>query len=426
MPLDTGRFRDSDLVTIESPEAVLAALHLWMTAWHQLPAASLPDDDRLLARYAGYGRAVDAWLAVRPGALRGFVLCSDGRLYHRVLAEKANDAWDKRLRYEWGKAGDRHRKAQKKLPEAERSDFPEFEDWKAGRPIAPPAPPRQADLPLETPQAFRRNDPSIPAEQSSERARAERAPAHTERARTGASTVPDANSDGNTDTFQRNGHAIPTENALKGREGKGRDNIDSTQPTESPEPAKLSRLDDRDLQALYDAVCEAAGFATSSPGGIDRAYRQVQAWRDAGIDFEEVVLPTIRHTVANTPEPTRVLGRFDKAIRHEHARKVAKAATGGPYVPPPSPVTVRDDEEPVFALIRQELLERLGPSSYCTYANQIRMEAVEMGDAPGRDGQPRKPIQVHEANAGYAKFMDSDRPAILLHIAKRHGFNEVW
>lgn len=437
MPLDTVRMRGSDLLTEESAEAIVAALHLWMAAWHQVPAASLPDNDRALAKAAGYGRSVEAWMAVRDGALRGFVRCSDGRIYHRVLAEKANDAWDKRLRYEWAKAGDRHRKAQKKLPEAERTEFQEFDDWKAGRPIPAASPPRQPSLPLEQPQDFQRNDPHFPAEQSSERAHAHTERACTERARTGASTVPDELSDGNTDTFQRNGAAIPAENALKGREGKGNESITLPDPPSShahartgakpmPEPDKPSRLDDTNLQALFDAVCEAAGFNPVSPGQIDLAYAKVQAWRDAGIDFDEVVVPTIRHTVANSSDPTRTLGRFDKAIRHEHARRGAKAASGAPYVPPPSPIVCREDEEPVFALMRQDLLERMGAIVFCQVVNHVRFDSVDMEGSPSRDGVERKPVQVKTLQPGRPRLMDGDRVPIVRAVALKHGFNEVW
>ncbi|WP_207210882.1 DUF1376 domain-containing protein [Lichenibacterium minor] len=93
LPLDAVRLRDSDLAALSSGDGFRAAVLLWCTSWHQSPAASLPDDDRLLARYAGYGRDVDAWKAVRNEALRGYQLCSDGRLYHPLLAEKANEAW---------------------------------------------------------------------------------------------------------------------------------------------------------------------------------------------------------------------------------------------------------------------------------------------------------------------------------------------
>ncbi|MEK6788491.1 MAG: DnaT-like ssDNA-binding domain-containing protein [Pseudomonadota bacterium] len=97
MPLDVARLRDSDLAALESPEACWAAVLLWGASWHQLPAASLPDDDRVLANLAGYGRVVRDWLKIKAGALRGWVKCSDGRLYHPVVAEKANQAWAGKL-----------------------------------------------------------------------------------------------------------------------------------------------------------------------------------------------------------------------------------------------------------------------------------------------------------------------------------------
>ncbi len=93
LPLDVVRLRDSNLAALSTGDGFRAAVLLWCASWHQSPAASLPNDDRLLARYAGYGRDVEAWKAVRDEALRGYQLCSDGRLYHPLLAEKANEAW---------------------------------------------------------------------------------------------------------------------------------------------------------------------------------------------------------------------------------------------------------------------------------------------------------------------------------------------
>lgn len=155
LPLDIGRFRASDLVMEESPEAVVAAIMLWGAAWHEVPAASVPDNDRWLANAAGYGRAVDAWLRVREGALRGFVRCSDGRLYNRTLAEKATESWDKRQRHDWSREGDRHRKVQKDLPTDQRTPFPPFDAWKAGE---------RPSISGGTDDLFRRNDGSNPAD----------------------------------------------------------------------------------------------------------------------------------------------------------------------------------------------------------------------------------------------------------------------
>lgn len=133
MPLDVVRLRDSDLAAIETAEAFRAAVMLWCSSWHQLPAASLPDDDRVLANLAGYGRVVREWQKEREGALRGWVKCSDGRLYHPVVAEKAVEAWRGKLERQWRTECARIKKhAQRHEITAE---CPEFEAWIAdGRP----------------------------------------------------------------------------------------------------------------------------------------------------------------------------------------------------------------------------------------------------------------------------------------------------
>jgi hypothetical protein len=96
MPLDVVRLRDSDLSVTATGDEFRAAILLWCAAWHQLPASSLPDDDRMLARYAGYGRDLKGWKAVRTVALHGFVKCNDGRLYHPVIGDMAIKADAKR------------------------------------------------------------------------------------------------------------------------------------------------------------------------------------------------------------------------------------------------------------------------------------------------------------------------------------------
>jgi hypothetical protein len=113
MPLDVARLRDSDMAAYESPEACWAAVLLWSAAWHQVPAASLPDDDRFLAKAAGYGRVVKEWANVREGALHGWIKCADGRLYHPVVAEKALESWRAKVHHAWKKECDRIRKANK-------------------------------------------------------------------------------------------------------------------------------------------------------------------------------------------------------------------------------------------------------------------------------------------------------------------------
>lgn len=98
MALDVVRLQASELFAESTPEEFGAAMRLWCWAWHQCPAGSLPDDDAKLAWRAGYGRFVKRWRRVREGALRGFVKCSDGRLYHPSICEMATAAWAKKRR----------------------------------------------------------------------------------------------------------------------------------------------------------------------------------------------------------------------------------------------------------------------------------------------------------------------------------------
>ncbi len=96
MPLDVARLLDSDLFALSTGEEFKTALALWCKSWQQQPAASLPNDDRILAHLSGAGTR---WKKVRPMALRGWTLCSDDRYYHPVIAEKAMSAWRERAEY---------------------------------------------------------------------------------------------------------------------------------------------------------------------------------------------------------------------------------------------------------------------------------------------------------------------------------------
>ncbi len=97
MPLEVQRLIRSGLARDESPEACWSAVLLWSQSWHEDPGASIPARDVTLAALAGYGRDMRAWAKVRAGALRGWVECSDGRLYHPIVAEKALEAWLEKL-----------------------------------------------------------------------------------------------------------------------------------------------------------------------------------------------------------------------------------------------------------------------------------------------------------------------------------------
>lgn len=404
MPLDVQRFRDSDLITEEDPEVVLAALHLWIAAWHQVPAASLPNDERALSRFAGYGRSLAAWNAVRNGALRGFVLCSDGRLYHRVLSEKANSAWDKRLNFEWVKAKDRHRKAEKNLPEDQRTAFPDFDDWKAGRP-APQTPRKQGRLPLEG------EDNSAGTTPPSARAIVP-APA-----RTGSRTVPSDNSNGNADAFQRNDPPIPTENALKGKGIEG--NLKEEISIPSPDSENLKR----DLVDLHARVCDAAGYRPTSPAAIAASMDQVKEWRDKGYDFDLVILPAIRHVIGTSTanDRTRTLGRFRHAIAREAAKHTTARASGNaPPRPSPVPILDPDGEDPKARPIRDRLLKSLGPDVYCIALNEVRLEPV-----PVEFGDDRVPLRVR-GNERSIRTIRDHYGDTLRKAAKAEGYSDVW
>lgn len=105
--LNTERLLSSELWALSDGNGFKAAMALWCRAWRQVPAASLPDDDKILAAFAGI--PMSTLKRKRDIILRGFVKCSDGRLYHRTLAEDANKAWLRRAEHLEKKEADRER-----------------------------------------------------------------------------------------------------------------------------------------------------------------------------------------------------------------------------------------------------------------------------------------------------------------------------
>ncbi len=232
MPLLAQRLRDSKMVSSVSAEEFRSAVLLWAAAWHQTPAGSLPDDDGELAQLAGYGFVLRAWKKVRKGALRGYVKCSDGRLYHPVAAELVMEAWDTKLAGIWRKECDRLRKENKKRREDRRKELPipTFDEWKSA---------------------------GMPSEQME------------------LSDGKDAISDGPSD-------GIPTENALKGIEGKGKEEKErknSSLPTAAANPGQGARGSGR---AAAPPLGEGGGVA-EGVALIDTFDRLVLgAWPEAG------------------------------------------------------------------------------------------------------------------------------------------------
>jgi hypothetical protein len=97
MPLDVRTLLSSSLwiKAKRDPRVAHAAMSLWCEAWHQVPCASLPDDDEVLADLARC--EPKEWARVRERALQQFVKCSDGRLYHRTVAVKALESWEAKV-----------------------------------------------------------------------------------------------------------------------------------------------------------------------------------------------------------------------------------------------------------------------------------------------------------------------------------------
>jgi uncharacterized protein YdaU (DUF1376 family) len=226
---------------------------------------------------------------------------------------------------------------------------------------------------------------------------------------------------------------IPRKSERKSQKTANSDDADASSPSRAraspepelesnnrPTPESLPLGPDADLVTLLEAVSDACGYRPSHPGQIARAMDMVKAWREEGIDFDLIVLPTVRYIVANSNDPTSSLARFDRKVRHEHAKaRATPSATGRAYQPPAAPILDGPGEPPVCGQIRRELLERLGPGPFAALVNPVRFEPVE--DAGGK----RKPLRIIDSRT-VNRLDDGERSGLLRAIAKRHGFTDVW
>jgi len=96
MPLLGGRLFESDFYLDADDAEFRTGVRLWWAAWNQVPAGSLPSADHRLRKLAGLEENASKWRKVKEVSLHGFVECSDGRLYHPVIAAQALIAWEKR------------------------------------------------------------------------------------------------------------------------------------------------------------------------------------------------------------------------------------------------------------------------------------------------------------------------------------------
>jgi hypothetical protein len=97
MPLDVRRLLTSEtwIEAADDPKLGHALVSLWCESWHQVPAGSLPDNPRVLAHLAMC--TADEWQRISERALAGWQRCSDGRLYHPTVCEKAREGWEHKL-----------------------------------------------------------------------------------------------------------------------------------------------------------------------------------------------------------------------------------------------------------------------------------------------------------------------------------------
>jgi len=111
MPLDVIRLIDSDMFAETTGDEFKAAVALWCKSWTQVPAASLPNKDMVLAYLSGNAAK---WKRIKEGAMRGWILCSDDRWYHPVVAEKALAALPGREEFNHKRSADAERKARER------------------------------------------------------------------------------------------------------------------------------------------------------------------------------------------------------------------------------------------------------------------------------------------------------------------------
>lgn len=111
MPLDVTRLLDSDMFAETTGDEFKAAVALWCKSWTQIPAGSLPNKDLVLAHLSGNAAK---WKRIKAGAMRGWILCSDDRWYHPVVAEKVLAALPGREEFNHKRSAEAERKARER------------------------------------------------------------------------------------------------------------------------------------------------------------------------------------------------------------------------------------------------------------------------------------------------------------------------
>src|SRR5262250_1772810 len=113
MPFHIDRFARSTFTRVASNAQLGAAFRLWLLAWGEKPAGSLPNDDRWLSDAAKIDR--QRWSSEAEVVLHGFVACNDGRLYHPVICELAKNRFEQLKGRQRGAALSRRRQEAKRI-----------------------------------------------------------------------------------------------------------------------------------------------------------------------------------------------------------------------------------------------------------------------------------------------------------------------
>lgn len=301
MMLDVRRFRDSDLVAMEKPECVVAAVLLWGAAWHQVPAGSLPDEDKILAQLAGYGRVIAAWKKVRAGALRGFLKCSDGRLYHRTVAEAANAAWETKLRQRHRTFSATIRQHNARKPQ-ESIECPDFEQWDAlGRPD------KISDLVVSPKKTA---GPLFEQTDDASRATSENVTQTSDR-------VTRDNADCSQDSGSK-------ESKEKGSKGK-RIEANQNHSTSNAEPTRANGGETLTSRECFNEVCTAASWHPPNDSARSNALGVLDRWLLAGFDLHKDILAGIGKARRKRPgDKTNSLKRFESTIAGIHEDRTGR------------------------------------------------------------------------------------------------------
>lgn len=268
MMIDIPRLRGSEFDAIADDGAWRAGFNLWLSSWHQVPAASLADDEAQLAKLAGLGRDLRTWRKVKADALRGWLKAADGRLYHPVVAEMALEAWLEKLAQRKSSAAGN---AKRYGHEFDAKPFDDALSEAIGMLTA---------LNPQSRALSRRAAKSLPS---------------------GASKPPTGSASG-----------LPSGSQETGT-GTG-NNVDD------------GGAGATDLIGLTSDICRTAGVRNIDPGQIVRNQTAVSEWLAAGADVDVDVLEVIRETVAVCQVPIHSLAYFDSRVRQSIASRAAKAA----------------------------------------------------------------------------------------------------